>query len=48
VSIATVVLLVADYIFTRTTAIATTAAVTVVFVALWYGLPFYGWLKSRD
>jgi hypothetical protein len=47
VSIATVVLLVADYIFDRTTAIATTAAITFVFVTLWYGLPLYGWLKSR-
>jgi uncharacterized membrane protein len=48
VSIATVVLLVSDYIFTRSTAITTTAAVTAVFVLLWYGLPFYGWLRSRD
>jgi hypothetical protein len=48
VSIATVVLLVADYIFSRTIAIATTAAVTAVFVTLWYGLPFYGRLKSRN
>jgi len=48
VSIATVVLLVSDYIFSRTIAIATTAAVTAVFVTLWYGLPFYGRLKSRN
>jgi hypothetical protein len=48
VSIATVVLLVADYIFGRTTAIATTVAITFVFAALWYGLPLYGRLRSRD
>jgi hypothetical protein len=48
VSIATVVLLVADYIFGRTTAIVTTVAITFVFAALWYGLPLYGRLRSRD
>jgi hypothetical protein len=48
VSIAAVVLLVADYIFSRTLAIATTAAITAVFAGLWYGLPLYGWLKTRD
>jgi uncharacterized protein DUF6328 len=48
VSVATVVLLVADYIFSRTTAIATTAAITAVYVSLWYGLPLHGWLKRRD
>jgi hypothetical protein len=47
VSISSVVLLVTDYIFDRTTAIATTAAITLVYVALWYGLPLYGRL-SRD
>jgi hypothetical protein len=48
VSIATVVLLVSDYIFSRTMAIATTASLTAVFVALWYGLPLHGWLRQRD
>jgi hypothetical protein len=48
VSITTVVLLVSDYIFSRTTAIATTASLTAVFVALWYGLPLHGWLRQRD
>jgi hypothetical protein len=48
VSIATVVLLVADYIFSRTTAIATTVAIAFVFAALWYGLPLYGRLRTRD
>jgi hypothetical protein len=48
ISIASAVLLVADYIFGRTTAVATTAAITLVYVALWYGLPFSGWLRSRD
>lgn len=48
ISILSVVLLVADYIFGRTLAIATTAAIASVFVTLWYGLPLYGWLRSRD
>jgi hypothetical protein len=48
VSVATVVLLVADYIFSRTTAVATTAAIAAVYVSLWYGLPLYGKLKSRS
>src|SRR5262245_24334552 len=47
VSISAVVLLVTDYIFDRATAIATTAAITAVFVALWYGLPLYAWLTAR-
>jgi uncharacterized membrane protein len=48
ISIGSVVLLVTDYIFDKTTAIATTVAIMAVFVLLWYGLPFHGWLKSRD
>jgi uncharacterized membrane protein len=48
VAMTSVVLLVTDYIFSRTTAIATTAALTCAVVALWYGLPFYGWFRSRD
>jgi Family of unknown function (DUF6328) len=47
VSISSVVLLVADYLFNYTTAIATTAAITAVYLALWYGLPLYGWLRTR-
>jgi hypothetical protein len=45
VAIAAVVLLVTDYIFEKTSAVATTAAVVVVFVALWYGLPLYSRLR---
>ena len=41
VAIAAVVLLVTDYIFEKTTAVATTVAVVAIFVALWYGLPLY-------
>jgi hypothetical protein len=47
VSIAAVTLLVTDYIFEKTTAIATTAALSFVFVVLWYGLPLYGWARDR-
>jgi hypothetical protein len=45
VSIAAVVLLVTDFIFNRTTAIATTAAIVAVFAVFWYGLPLYGYLR---
>jgi hypothetical protein len=48
VSIMTVVLLVTDYIFDKTTAIATTASLGGVFALLWYGLPLLGWLRSQD
>jgi hypothetical protein len=47
VSIAAVTLLVTDYIFEKTTAIATTTVLSLVFVALWYGLPLSGWLRDR-
>jgi hypothetical protein len=47
ISIVAAVLLVADYIFGRTTAIATTAAIGVVFVSLWYGLPLGRRLAHR-
>jgi Family of unknown function (DUF6328) len=46
VSIAAAVLLVTDYIFGRTTAIATTAVVGIAFAALWYGLALYSRLRS--
>jgi predicted membrane channel-forming protein YqfA (hemolysin III family) len=45
VAIAAVVLLVTDYIFEKTTAVATTVAVVAIFVALWYGLPLYSRLR---
>jgi len=45
VAIAAVVLLVTDYIFERTTAVATTGAIVAVFAAFWYGLPLYGRLR---
>jgi hypothetical protein len=45
VAIAAVVLLVTDYIFEKTTAVATTGAVVAVFAACWYGLPLYGRLR---
>jgi hypothetical protein len=48
VSIVAVVLLVTDFIFSRTTAIATTLAVALVFFVLWYGLAGLAWLRSRD
>jgi hypothetical protein len=47
VSIVSVVLLVADYIFDKTNAIATAASIGTVFVLLWYGLPLLGWWRSR-
>jgi hypothetical protein len=47
VSIVTVVLLVTDYIFDKTTAIAATASLGSVFVLLWYGLPLGGRLRDR-
>ena len=46
VAIAAVVLLVTDYIFEKTTAIAATAAIVAVFVICWYGLPLYGRLRG--
>ena len=45
VAIVSVVLLVADYIFDRTTAIATAAAVATVIAATWYGLAI--WLREE-
>ena len=45
VSIDAVVLLVTDYIFDRTKAIATTAALGGVFIALWYGLALWTYLR---
>jgi hypothetical protein len=47
ISIIAVVLLVGDYIFDRTTAIATTASLGAVFIVLWYGLALYGRLRDR-
>ena len=48
VSIIAVVLLVTDFIFSRTTAIATTIAIALVFFVLWYGLAGLAWLRSRS
>jgi hypothetical protein len=48
VSIVSVILLVADYIFDRTNAIATAVSLGFVIVFLWYGLPLYGWLRHRS
>jgi hypothetical protein len=45
VSILSCVLLVTDYIFDKTMAIATTAALGLVFGVLWYGLAGYGYLR---
>ena len=45
VAISAVVLLVTDYIFEKTTAVATTVGVVATFVALWYGLPLYSRLR---
>jgi Family of unknown function (DUF6328) len=45
VSIESCLLLVADYIFDKTTAIATTAAIGCVFVLLWYGLAAWAYLR---
>jgi len=47
VSISACVLLVTDYIYDRSTAIATTAALGAVFLALWYGLAVVGYLRGR-
>jgi hypothetical protein len=46
VSIASVVLLVTDYIFDKTTAIATTAGVGVLFLVFWCVLPLAGRARS--
>jgi predicted lysophospholipase L1 biosynthesis ABC-type transport system permease subunit len=48
VSIAAVVLLVADYIFDKTTAIATTAALGAVLAQLWIVLPLFRRLKNNS
>jgi hypothetical protein len=45
VSIDATVLLVTDYIFDKTTAIATTVSLGVVFLVLWYGLALFGYLR---
>ena len=45
VSILSSVLLVTDYIFDKTFAIATTAALGVVFAVLWYGLAAWGYVR---
>jgi len=47
-SICAVVLLVADYIFDRTTAIATTAAIGGVLVLLWIALPLARRLRNES
>jgi hypothetical protein len=46
VSIDAVVLLVTDYIFDKTTAIATTAAIGAVFVLFWAAVPLIGRARS--
>jgi hypothetical protein len=46
VSIAAVVLLVTDYIFNKTTAIATTAGIGAVFAVFWFVLPLAGRARS--
>jgi hypothetical protein len=46
VSIAAVVLLVTDYIFDKTTAIATTAGVGALFLVFWCVLPLVGRVRS--
>jgi len=45
VAIEACVLLVSDYIFDTTTAIATTAALGAVIVVLWYGLALLGYVR---
>jgi hypothetical protein len=45
VSIDAIVLLVTDYIFDKSTAVATTAALGAVFVVLWYGLALFAYLR---
>jgi uncharacterized protein DUF6328 len=47
VSICACILLVTDYIFGRTTAVATTAIVGAVFAVLWYGLALLGASRRR-
>ena len=47
VAIVAVALLVADTIFDETAAIVTAAAIGIVYVVLWYGLPLAGWLRDR-
>jgi membrane-bound acyltransferase YfiQ involved in biofilm formation len=48
ISIVSVVLLVGDYIFGTTAAVATTATLGAIFVVLWYGLALYGRLRDRS
>jgi uncharacterized protein DUF6328 len=48
ISIVSVVLLVTDFIFDRTTALATTIAIALVYLVLWYGLAAVAWLRSRS
>jgi hypothetical protein len=45
VSIEACVLFVSDFIFDKTLAVAMTAALGVVFIALWYGLALLGYLR---
>jgi hypothetical protein len=45
VSIDACVLLVTDYIFDKTKAIATTATLGAMFIVLWYGLAAYGYAR---
>jgi hypothetical protein len=47
VAIVASVLLVTDYIFEKSTAVATAVAIVVVFLGLWYGLPLYGVMQER-
>jgi predicted lysophospholipase L1 biosynthesis ABC-type transport system permease subunit len=46
VAIESVVLLVADYLFSRTTAIVTTVCLGFVFVVFWYGLALLARLRD--
>jgi hypothetical protein len=48
VSIDAIVLLVTDYIFDKSKAVATTAALGAVFVVLWYGLALFGYLRRGN
>jgi uncharacterized protein DUF6328 len=47
VSIVSVVLLVADFVFGDVVADTTAGCIAGVFVLLWYGLPLVGWLRDE-
>jgi hypothetical protein len=48
IALGAAVLLVADYLLSRTAAVAAAAVIMAVLVALWYGLPLYGRLWDRE